>query len=649
MKYHVSKKGSDSNPGTKESPFLTINKAASLAIAGDIVTVHEGLYREWVKPKNKGLSNQRRITYRSASGEKVVIKGSEQIKNWTQAEGTVWKTVVPNSFFGDFNPYNIKIAGDWLVTVDVVKHLGEVYLNGTSFYEAQTYDELINPQIKTEAEDFWTKQKFPLPDPEQTKYLWFAKVDSEETTIWANFHSDNPNEELTEINVRRSCFYPTETGMDYITVQGFEMAQAATPWTPPTADQPGLIGPNWAKGWIIEDNIIHDAKCSAVSIGKEASTGHNDRTIRRDKPGYQYQLEAVFKAKKIGWSKENIGSHIIRNNKIYDCNQNAVVGHLGCVFSKIYNNHIFNIAVKREFFGHEIAGIKLHAAIDVYIHHNRIHDCTLGLWSDWETQGTRISKNLLYNNTRDLFIEVSHGPYVVDHNILGSYNSLDNWSQGGAYVNNLICGIVANNDVLDRSTQYHLPHSTDVAGFSFIFGGDDRFVNNIFVDNKLLDNVDTSGFGIEIGYGTALFNGHPASLEEYIESIDKKEGDHDIFIKEKQPVYIDNNVYFNGAKSYEKEKNKLSEESFNPGFEITEESDGVYLNCELPKSFDNFSGEVISTAKLKRVRIVDAEFENPDGSDIILDSDFLDRQKKEKSPAGPLSELRNGKNKIKIW
>ena len=35
------------------------------------------------------------------------------------------------------------------------------------------------------------------------------------------------------------------------------------PWTPPTADQPGLIGPNWAKGWIIEDNVIHDAKCSA--------------------------------------------------------------------------------------------------------------------------------------------------------------------------------------------------------------------------------------------------------------------------------------------------------------------------------------------------------------------------------------------------
>ena len=59
--------------------------------------------------------------------------------------------------------------------------------------------------------------------------------------------------------------------MNYITVRGFEMAQAASPWTPPTADQPGLLGAHWSKGWIIENNILHDAKCSGISLGKEAS------------------------------------------------------------------------------------------------------------------------------------------------------------------------------------------------------------------------------------------------------------------------------------------------------------------------------------------------------------------------------------------
>ena len=264
-------------------------------------------------------------------------------------------------------------------------------------------------------------------------------------------------------------------------MRGFELAHAACPWTPPTADQPGLIGPNWAKGWIIEDNVIHDAKCSAVSLGKEASTGHNYATLRRDKPGYQYQLESVFAARQIGWDREHVGSHIVRRNVIYDCGQNGIVGHLGCVFSTIEDNHIYNIALKREFYGYEIAGIKLHAAIDVVIRHNRIHDCSLGIWLDWQTQGTRVSRNLFYGNNRDLFIEVSHGPHLVEHNVLASPVSLELFSQGGAFVNNLVCGTVLLQPVVERPTPYHVPHSTQVAGYAAIHGGDDRHIGNVFL------------------------------------------------------------------------------------------------------------------------------------------------------------------------
>ena len=96
-------------------------------------------------------------------------------------------------------------------------------------------------------------------------------MDEKNTTIYANFHGYDPNQELVEINVRPYCFYPEKTGLNYITVRGFEMAQAACPWAPPTADQPGLIGTHWSKGWVIEDNIIHDAKCSGISVGKEIS------------------------------------------------------------------------------------------------------------------------------------------------------------------------------------------------------------------------------------------------------------------------------------------------------------------------------------------------------------------------------------------
>ncbi len=637
FEYHVAKNGADQAEGTKQDPFLTINQAASVAVAGDTIIVHEGVYREWVKPKNAGLSEYRRITYQAAEGEKVVIKGSERVQEWERVEGTVWKVIIPNALFGDYNPYLEEIYGDWVV-YNPGRHLGDVYLNGMSFYEATALEELHNPEVRTEILDHWTQTIVPVVNPEQTKYLWFAEVDESHTTIYANFHEANPNEELVEINVRKACFYPEQTGVNYITVRGFEMCQAATPWTPPTADQPGLIGAHWSKGWIIEDNIIHDSKCSAISIGKEVSTGDNYRTKRKDKPGYQYQLESVFQAKQVGWSKEKIGSHIIRNNTIYDCGQNGVVGHLGCVFSEIYNNHIYNIGIKREFYGHEIGGIKLHAAIDVQIHNNRIHDCSLGTWLDWQTQGTRVSRNLYYRNSRDLFVEVSSGPYLVDHNILTADYALDNHAQGGAYVNNLIRGKMEHRKMLDRATPYHVPHSTEIAGVAVTYGGDDRFFNNLFIGDDSLEQV-----------GTAHFNGYTTSLEEYIKTIHEGGGDHHEFNKVEQPVYINHNAYFKGAKAFERENEKLEATNFNPNLEIVEEGNEVYLSLELPEEFATFLGEIHSTKTLERVRIVDAEFENPDGSEVVLDTDYLGNQRDAQSVIGPIGKLQAGKNYLKVW
>ena len=69
-----------------------------------------------------------------------------------------------------------------------------------------------------------------LQDDANTAY-WFAEVDQESTTIWAQFKGVDPNKEMVEINVRQSIFYPEKTGMNYITVKGFTLEQAATPWT----------------------------------------------------------------------------------------------------------------------------------------------------------------------------------------------------------------------------------------------------------------------------------------------------------------------------------------------------------------------------------------------------------------------------------
>lgn len=652
---HVATTGSDSADGSAATPYRTINRAADLAQPGDTVVVHGGVYREWVTPRRGGLSDQRRITYTAADGEHVVIKGSERVTDWEATGGTVWKAEVPNTLFGDWNPYALEVAGDWIVVGSKdapMKHLGDVYLNGLSFYEVLTLGEVADPPLRTEAVDDWTGAADRVRSPEQTRHVWHAEVGNETTTIWANFQGADPNTELVEINVRRSVFYPTEHHLDYITVRGLELAQAACPWTPPTADQPGLIGPNWAKGWIIEDNVIHDAKCSAVSLGKEASTGNNYATERGDKPGYQYQLESVFAARAIGWDKEHVGSHVVRRNTIFDCGQNGVVGHLGCVFSTIEDNHIYNIAVKREFYGYEIAGIKLHAAIDVAIRHNRIHDCSLGTWLDWQAQGTRVSRNLYYANNRDLFVEVSHGPYLVEHNIFGSRAALELFSQGGAFVNNLVCGTVSLEPVVERPTPYHVPHSTQVAGYAAILGGDDRWVANVFLGGDANQAYGpTRRTGQVAGYGTGGYDGHPGSLTDYLVQVgDPSRGDHERFIAARQPVYIRDNVYAQGAEPYEAEVDALVLTGTSTAT-VVDDGDVVYLVTTFPDEFATVSTGVVTGADLPRVRLVGADFEEHEGGPVVLDVDVLGTPKSPGAtyPPGPLAELGAGTHRTRVW
>jgi hypothetical protein len=651
--WHVATNGSDSDEGAEKQPFRTINQAARVAHPGDTVIVHAGEYREWVKPRRGGLSDTRRITYQAAPGEHVVIKGSERVTGWAPAGGTVWQVAVPNSLFGEFNPFAEEIAGDWVVYRDNAarKHLGDVYLNGLSFYEVSGREAVADPRERTEVRDDWTGVVVPVRNPGQTKLVWYAEVAADVTTIWANFQGADPNAELVEINVRRSVFYPTEHHLDYITVRGFELAQAACPWTPPTADQPGLIGPNWAKGWIIEDNVIHDAKCSAISIGKEASTGHNYSTLRGDKPGYQYQLESVFAARQIGWDREHIGSHIIRRNTIFDCGQNGIVGHLGCVFSTIEDNHIYNIAIKREYYGYEIGGIKLHAAIDVVIRHNRIHDCSLGTWLDWETQGTRLSRNVFYANSRDLFVEVSHGPYLVEHNVLASPVALELFCQGGAFVNNLVLGTLRIEPVMDRATPYHRPHSTQVAGYAVVVGGDDRYVGNVFVGGDLAAAYGREVEGVSpASFGTAAYDGHPASFEQYLARIDEQPpGDHQRFLGIKQAVYARENVYAGGARPFEGERDPVVLGAVTAS--VVDEGDAVYLETELPPEFGQALVGVVAGRDLERVRFADADFEERDGSPAVLDVDLLGERKQpgRKFAAGPVAGLAAGSARVRVW
>jgi len=600
--FHVSKTGNDKNPGTPVSPFLTIQAAANIAQPGDIITVHEGVYRERITPPRGGESETKRIIYRAAEGEKVNIKGSEIIKNWEKFVGTVWKVVIPNSFFGDYDPYKDVIHGDWFNAMGRNHHTGEVYLNGKSFWEAAVLEDVLNPKQK--------KDRF---DPEGSTYTWYCESNDENTFIYANFHGVDPNKELVEINVRESCFYPDTTNINYITISGFHMSQAATQWAPPTAEQIGLIGTNWSKGWIIENNIVSDSKCSGITLGKYGDEW--DNTSENSAEGY---VETINRALQNGWNKETIGHHIIRNNSIYNCEQTGICGSLGGIFSVIENNNIYNIWTKRQFTGAEMGGIKIHAAIDMLIKNNRLANCGRGLWLDWMAQGTRVTGNILCNNTTDdLFMEVNHGPFLVENNLFLSELSLRDWSQGGAWAHNLFAGNIEVRPQ-GRLTPFHEPHSTKVLGLRQIFCGDNRFYNNIFVG------------------GTPEVHGRLSGLKIYDEVA--------------LPMYVDGNIYLNGANPFPGEKNSVKSD-LNPEVSISEQGENVFLNILFDNSASKIKTQLITTELLGKAKIPGQNYENPDGSLLIIDSDYFGNQRNKNNPsAGPFEKPEIGKPlKIKVW
>jgi len=712
--FHVATNGADGNSGTKKAPLRTIQRAADLAQPGDVITVNEGIYREEVNPPRGGLSDAQRIVYTAAPGAKVVIKGSEPVKGWTHVQNDTWKVTLPNSFFGDFNPYADLIHGDWFNPLGRTHHTGAVYIDGHWLKEAPSKDIVLkpagttlkslakpgayllnlawlqpagNPAGKVMATSATRRQgavdapggklgkivsikngnwlEFKGVDCGSESYelsfhvasvgsssleirkdniggvvlgsaiipntggwqqwktvkvgidvvsgvnnfvvvfknddttnavevfdykglyescLWFGEVDGKNTTIYAQFKDLDPNARDTEINVRQAVFYPRKTGRNYITVRGFTMMHAATPWAPPTAEQVGLIGTHWSKGWIIENNTISHSKCVGITLGK-----YGDEWDNKSATATAYN-KTIERALKNGWNKETVGSHVVRNNTVTHCEQAGIVGSLGCIFSTVEGNEFRHIFTHKLFWGAEIAAIKFHAAIDMVIKDNlaRQCECPSGvLWLDWMAQGTRISGNLFYNNLHpNVFVEVNHGPFLLDNNIfLGSY--IRNWSQGGAYGYNILPGAITVKPQT-RKTPYHPPHSTEVLELSSIAGGDDRYLNNLM--------TEPNAFGL---------------IEKTIKNM---------VVEGNQPVQ---------------------------SAEILEKADGIYLSFELPEIQPT---QPVTTERLGKTLVSKAAFENPDGSPLTIDGDYFGQPRDPTDPgAGPFAGLKPGKHEIKVW
>ena len=729
---HVSVNGNDANPGTAELPYQTIGKAAHEALPGDVITVHQGTYRELVRPQRSGTKDKP-IVYRSAPGERVVISGSEVTDGWTKVQNNTWKLVVPNDFWQGANPFDELIYGGWYYSDGRPNHTGWVLHHNKPMREIFSLDDVLKPMgeeprwyaetggnggkvlmnigdvwpangkkyvsvdasvelgdqgictggdraligylqegsvIHYEGMDFgegastlflnastlakratiemridepdgellgtcevtctgdWLAEKpfainmsRPLKGKHNIRLVTHApKQDpSIPTVIYAQFpNGTNPNDGSVEITVRPQVFYPEHTGVDYITVRGFVLQNAATNWAPPSAEQPALIGPRWAKGWTIEDNVIRNSRCAGISLGRP-TFGHAHHYLRMPPKVYpmpdggqtEEQLRDFFD--NASWTQDEAGYHTVRNNHIYQCGQVGIVGCSGSSYSLIEGNEIHDINRNENFWGYENAGIKFHFGTDVVIRRNHIYRAWWGLWLDWGNQGTVVDGNIFHDNAADdLFLEVCHGPLTIANNVMLSASSIWLKSQGVALVHNLITtGINVSNDT--RHTYFYEPHGTTSAGKVLNVGGDHRWYNNICLGGASLGNWARTTLALPVWYG--------------------------------------GNVFAKGAHPAKADKTALVDNDFDPGVKLEEREDGWYLTMNVPEGWiKDIRRRAVTTELLDKAIIPQQRFTNADGSTYRLDTDMLGHKRKMSNPSpGPFEIRKAGLQDIKVW
>jgi hypothetical protein len=143
---------SDSNPGTAEAPFATIQRAANVAVGGESVGIRSGVYRETVVPANSG-SDGEPIVFQPDGEATVVVSGADVVDGqWSVHQGDIYRVDLGLASQG----YNDSMTDNTTLLAN------QVFVDGKMMIEARwpnlpNSDDLLNRNdMRASSQGDWT-------------------------------------------------------------------------------------------------------------------------------------------------------------------------------------------------------------------------------------------------------------------------------------------------------------------------------------------------------------------------------------------------------------------------------------------------------------------------------------------------------------
>ena len=117
------------------------------------------------------------------------------------------------------------------------------------------------------------------------------------------------------------------------------------------------------------------------------------------------------------------------------------------------------------------------------------------------------------------------------------------------------------------------------------------------------------------------------------------------------PMWMDGNVFFQGAQPSKHESTPINRSTSDPGLMLVEKNDGFYLTMTIATALGSERpSQLVTSARLGKAGISGCSFENPDGSPITIDTDYFGRPRNAANPTpGPFETPGTGMLTMKVW